>query len=375
MKRTAMAVLVGSLLGSYGARADEAKAPSSWADQVTLKGDFRLRHESIEQDGKEDRDRQRIRARAGLEAKPSSDVTVGIRLATSQDGDPVSSNQTLGEGFSRKDVYLDLGYLDWHPETVEGLSLIGGKMENPFAMVGDLVWDGDLNPEGLALKQKLGGDGLDFLLNAGAFSVEERSATTDDATLLGGQVAAKFKSDAVHGIVGAGYYYYDNLKGFSPVVDPLDGFGNSIVETVDPVTEEVTAAAYATGFELVDLIAEVGGDIGVPAAAYGNFVQNQDADEDDTGFMIGLKLGKTKEPGSVDFNYNYRELEANAVLGAFSDSDFIGGGTDGKGHKVAVGVQLTKVLKGQVTYFMDEIGLEGDSRDYDRLQIDVAGKF
>jgi hypothetical protein len=159
------------------------------------------------------------------------------------------------------------------------------------------------------------------------------------------------------------------------VVDPLDGFGNSIIETVDPVTEEVTAAAYATGFELVDLIAEVGGDIGVPAAVYGNFVQNQDADEDDTGYMLGLKLGKTKEPGSVDFNYNYRELEANAVLGAFSDSDFIGGGTDGKGHKVAVGVQLTKVLKGQVTYFMNEIGLEGDAKDYDRLQIDVAGKF
>jgi hypothetical protein len=105
-------------------------------------------HESIEQDGKEDRDRQRIRARAGLEAKPSSDVTVGIRLSTSQEGDPVSSNQTLGEGFSRKDVYLDLGYLDWHPESSKGLSLIGGKMENPFALVGDLVWDGDLNPEG-----------------------------------------------------------------------------------------------------------------------------------------------------------------------------------------------------------------------------------
>jgi hypothetical protein len=375
MKKAVIAVMAGSLLGSYGTWADEAKAPSSWADQVTLKGDFRLRHESIEQDGKEDRDRQRIRARAGLEAKPSSDVTVGIRLSTSQEGDPVSSNQTLGEGFSRKDVYLDLGYLDWHPESIEGLSLIGGKMENPFAMVGDLVWDGDLNPEGIALKQKVGGDGLDLLLNAGAFSVEERSATTDDATLLGGQVAAKFKSDAVHGIVGAGYYYYDNLKGFSPVVDPLDGFGNSIIETVDPVTEEVTAAAYATGFELVDLIAEVGGDIGVPAAVYGNFVQNQDADEDDTGYMLGLKLGKTKEPGSVDFNYNYRELEANAVLGAFSDSDFIGGGTDGKGHKVAVGVQLTKVLKGQVTYFMNEIGLEGDAKDYDRLQIDVAGKF
>lgn len=375
MKKTALAILVGSLAGSHVATAQETKAPSSWADTVSVKGDFRLRHEAIEQDGKEDRDRQRIRARAGIEAKPSSDVTIGIRLATSQDGDPVSSNQTLGDGASRKDIYLDLGYLDWHPEAVEGLSVIGGKMENPFATVGDLVWDGDLNPEGVAVKHKIGGDGLDLLLNAGAFSMEERSSTTDDAFLYGGQVAAKFKSDAAHGIVGAGYYYYDNVKGFATLVDPLDGFGNAVVETVDPVTEEVTAAEYATGFELADLIAEIGADIGVPASVYGNFVQNQDADDDDTGYMVGLKLGKTKEPGSVDFNYNYRELEANAVLGAFSDSDFIGGGTDGKGHKVSLGVQLTKVLKGQVTYFMNEIGLDGDSKDYDRLQIDVAGKF
>ena len=89
----------------------------------------------------------------------------------------------------------------------------------------------------------------------------------------------------------------------------------------------------------------------------------------------GLRLGKTKAPGSLEFDYNYRELEANAVLGAWTDSDFIGGGTDGKGHKFALGVQLTKVLKGTVTYFMNEKGLTGDSKDYDRLQVDVAAKF
>ena len=38
---------------------------SSWAESIKWKGDFRYRYEDIEEDGKDDRDRNRIRARAG----------------------------------------------------------------------------------------------------------------------------------------------------------------------------------------------------------------------------------------------------------------------------------------------------------------------
>ena len=145
MKKLMMALAAGSVMMTY-AQAQETKAPASWADTLVFKGDLRYRYESIEEEGKVDRTRNRIRARIGAEAKPSDEVTVGLRLSTAQDNDPVSSNQTLGEGFSRKDIFLDLAYLDYHPAAVKGLSLIGGKMENPFARVSDLVWDGDLNP-------------------------------------------------------------------------------------------------------------------------------------------------------------------------------------------------------------------------------------
>ena len=39
---------------------------TSWAETVKWKGDFRYRYEEIEEDGKDDRDRNRIRARAAL---------------------------------------------------------------------------------------------------------------------------------------------------------------------------------------------------------------------------------------------------------------------------------------------------------------------
>ncbi len=383
MKKLMMALAAGSMMLTH-AQAQETKAPASWADTLVFKGDLRYRYESIEEEGKVDRTRNRIRARLGAEAKPSDEVTVGLRLSTAQDNDPVSSNQTLGEGFSRKDIFLDLAYLDYHPAAVKGLSLIGGKMENPFARVSDLVWDGDLNPEGLAAKYTVGSDGLDVFANAGYFWVEERSADEDDALLLGGQLGVKAKNDNFNGLLAAGYYTYDNLKGY-PVIDvtaseraKAKSYGNStekVTETDEAGEEVVTDLLYGTGFDIAELIGEIGFDVGVPVSVYGSYAVNQDADDDDTAYLGGLRLGKTKAPGSFDFDYNYRELESNSVLGAFSDSDFIGGGTNGKGHKFALGVQLTKVLKGTVTYFMNEKGLTGDSKDYDRLQVDVAAKF
>ena len=52
--------------------------------------------------------------------------------------------------------------------------------------------------------------------------------------------------------------------------------------------------------------------------------------------MAGATLGKAKDKGSWQFDYNYRDLEADAVVGAFSDSDFAGGGTGAEGHKLQI---------------------------------------
>ncbi|HMP76793.1 MAG TPA: putative porin [Kiritimatiellia bacterium] len=383
MRRILLPCLLGVGLLTGSAQAEEAKPKPTWTDTLTLKGDLRYRIENIEEEGKEDRYRHRIRARVGAEAKPGEDLTIGLQFSTSENNDPVSGNQSLGNGASRKDIFLDLAYLDWHPATISGLHVIGGKMENPFLRVSDLVWDSDLNPEGLAIKHTLGGDGLDLRLSAGSFWVEERSATSDDAMLYGAQAVGSFKKDDLNILIGAGYFLFENLEGF-PVIDVTGSdrakaraFGNdSIKETelVDGV-ETTTDVLYGTGFEIAELIAEVGFNVGVPAAVFGNYAVNQDADEDDTAYLVGFRLGKTKEPGSFDFAYNYREIEANAVLGAWTDADYIGGGTDGKSHKFSLGYQLTKLLKGQLTYFMSEKGLNGAGTDYDRVQVDVSAKF
>lgn len=357
-------------------RAAEGKGDKpSWTDKVTLKGDFRYRHEWIDEEGKKTRTRHRIRARVGAEAEANDELKVYFKLSTSEGGDPVSGNQTLGGSESRKDIFIDQAYFDWTPEVAEGVSLKGGKMPMPFIAVSDLIWDGDLNPEGLAVNYTLKGEAIQFMLNGGGFWLEERKAD-DDTMLYGGQAALKFKAEGFHVLGGGSYYAYQNMKDFTVLADAAKSFGNSSTVTATNDAGEVVSRAYACDFANVEGFGEVGFDLTIPVKVYGNYVVNTEADDEDTGFLAGVTLGKAKAPGSFEVGYNYRDLEKDCVVGAFTDSDSFGGGTDGEGHKVQAKYQVTKNWQAAVTYFKNEKGVSsGKGKDYDRLQVDLAAKF
>ena len=115
-------------------------------------------------------------------------MRVGLVLATGGD-DPVSANQTLDGGFSRKSVGVDRAFFTW--QATEALSFTGGKMATPFFRPGNhhLIYDNDLNPEGLALRYTFG----DWFANYAGLWVEERSSA-NDSILLGGQFG--YRGDA-----------------------------------------------------------------------------------------------------------------------------------------------------------------------------------
>jgi hypothetical protein len=79
---------------------------------VRFSGDLRYRHESINEEGQAERQRQRIRARFGVTADVAENVRVGLTLATGGD-DPVSANQSLDTGFSRKPIGVDRAFFTW----------------------------------------------------------------------------------------------------------------------------------------------------------------------------------------------------------------------------------------------------------------------
>ena len=76
--------------------------------------------------------------------------------------------------------------------------------------------------------------------------------------------------------------------------------------------------------------------------------------------------------------YQYQDLEKDAILGLTSDSDFAGGGTDGKGHRLSGAYGLNKRWKVGFTWFIDNEAGEGNLESplsYDRIQIDTSFKY
>ena len=103
-----VAMLAGHGLAQAKAPATPAPEKKSWADSLTFKGDLRYRYENIQDDSKLDaqgatttRERNRIRVRLGAEAQVLDPLKVGLELSTGK-GDPVSGNQTLGDGFGKR---------------------------------------------------------------------------------------------------------------------------------------------------------------------------------------------------------------------------------------------------------------------------------
>ena len=61
------------------------------------------------------------------------------------------------------------------------------------------------------------------------------------------------------------------------------------------------------------------------------------------------------------------------MIGAFTDSDSFGGGTDGEGHRVQGKYQVTDNVQLGATFFVSDKGISGpDEIDFNRLFIDLV---
>ena len=341
---------------------------TSWAERISVKGDFRYRYEEIDVQGADSRDRNRIRARSELVARLPDNVTVGLGVASGGD-DPVSSNQTLGAGNSSKDLRLDLAYAKWR--ATERIYLEAGKFKNPLfkPQKSGLMWDGDWRPEGF----NVGWDSDHLFLTALVNWLESDSKNDGDQVTWGVQGGMKFDIAGAALTTAVGYYDIP-VKGADSFFDG-DFYGNSFVMKNG---EEV----YEYDYELLEVSAElVMALFDMPLTFYGDFVQNQDPDDYDTGWLAGVTLGKAKGAGSWQIGYQYEDLEADATLGLVSDSDFAGGGTDGKGSRLTGAYGINKQWKVGFTWYIDnEAGEkafkgEGGALEYDRVMLDTVFKY
>lgn len=99
------------------------------------------------------RNRERIRLRLNADFQLANNFFGGVQLQTTQAAD--SANQSFGDsasgsaGFGNYNIYISRAYVGWN--ATDWLTLVGGKQANPFYTT-DLVWDGDINPDGFVEK-------------------------------------------------------------------------------------------------------------------------------------------------------------------------------------------------------------------------------
>lgn len=340
-------------------------SPAAWAEKVALQGDLRYRYENIDQElSANERNRQRLRARAAIIARPQDNLEVGFGLSTSEDGDPISSNQTIGEGGSRKDIYLDLAYFNWTAMT--GLNVTGGKFKNFLYRPGKhaLLWDGDWNPEGLGVTYVNG----PFFGSVLGTWLESDSNDTEEFTYGLQAGIAQPLAETVKLTAGLGYFNF-NTAGKGTFYGDDDSFRDN---SFDPLTNQ-----YLFDYQELEAFAELAFKVGgLPAAIFADYVNNSDADQYDTGWAAGLSVGAAKAKGTWEASYAYQDLEPDAVFALLTDSDFGGGGTDNKGHVFRGAYAVTDKWNLAFSYYLNTIDQNtGTEQDYDRLQLDVNFKY
>ncbi len=360
----------------------------SWIERIIISGDLRYRHDHTDVEAERDGqarwlngvERQRIRARLRLQAMINDDWDAIFRISSGTSRIPNSTNQDLEDAFSRKNLWLDLGYFNWHPAAKQGLNVLGGKMKNPFYRAGrnELIWDSDVNPEGLAVRYMKRLSDVDrVFLNGGGFWVDE-STLDVDTSLWGAQAYLRHTiRNPNYVLAGAGYFDYGNIEGQEALSNtwlpkrpsPSLFFGN---------TSSEPNGVYVNDYDIFEAFGEYGFEYGtMPLALFASWVQNTAARTDeDTGWLVGTRFNKIKGPGSWLFIYDYRELEADAAVGGFTESDFVFGRTDSRGHRFVFKYLITKGLLTAVTYYhAEDVGGGDFELDYRRLMVDLVLRF
>ena len=320
---------------------------STWFKGIKVEGDFRLRGEfvSYENDQKNNRNRGRFRLRFGLEKQLSPLYRFGLRLA-SGGGDATSTNQTFTDGFEGKDIWIDRAYLTYEKPWIR---ISAGKVANPFEHT-DIVWDSDVNPEGLYERLRY----KNIFFTAAKFYIKEnKSSHNADVTAL------QFVYKQRKWMIALAYYDFKDIEdsGFS-------SNGNN---------------GYAEDFNMLDLMGYYKWKIsGTPIMFKMSYTKNLgedagvDIEERNIAYGIYFKIGSAKKTGQWEGQIKYARIESNAVVGALSDSDF--GAADKKGFVGYLKYRQNKFLSWKLI-ITDVEGIDLQDVGFSKAQFDLGIKF
>lgn len=329
--------------------------------------------------------RERLRARLGVDADITDAVTAGIGISTGSTSGPTSTNQTLGQGagqtpgfLNKYSVVLDRASVQLAP--APWLTLIGGRFRNPFVGT-DLVWADDLNFDGFAttLKPRLS-PSLSTFLTAGWFPLSTSIPNQSHGrSLLGMQAGFDWQIGQKENRIklAAALYDYHGIEGMAETQSSFQtapdyvvrseygpGYrqrGNTLFRinapaSIDPNTNwglasrfrelNITGSVDVAQFDPMHVI--LTGDIVKNLKFNRSEIMRRTStnivDGKSLGYLAKVQVGNPAMTRKGDWNVflAYRYLGSDAVVDAFTNSDFGLGGTNSKGTILGMNYGLAK---------------------------------
>ncbi len=434
-----------------------------WTRRFKLSGDLRLREQSafmakdnreqtipdfqaintsggllstplnnIYQNTTKDRHQGRERFRLGIDANIGEGLDAGIRLATGNIRNPVSTNQTLGNTGGRYEFTIDRAFLKYNlvdDNKFNWLTLMGGRTVNPFFTGGsELVWDEDLSFEGIFgtvrhqvgakdMPGAIGGKGPTVFATAGIFPLQASTGlSTRDKWLFGGQAGIDWGFDNQDELqVGMGYFDYRNIQAkinktrgatcndnsaeINQSVPQFLQYGNSLTPicnsnfSTGPGTFIQFPGLYglASNYRIININATY--DMALFAPHHlkfsADFAKNvgfnrkeilaytgRDISNQTTAWQVKIDLGWQKVDAHGKWNVftMYKHLERDAVLDAYTDSDFHLGGTNTKGWVIGGNYGLMKNVWLTGRWLSGDV-ITGPRYGVDVMQLDLNTRF
>ncbi len=365
----------------------------------------------------EERERERYRIRFGLRGTLSDDWFFGIRLETSQN--PRSTNVTFGDDttgsatatnndpFSKASDGINVGQAYIGYRGFKDIVLEAGRMPLTSVLITTrMVWDDDINPEGLSEQWKhsfsfgTSGDDaaaasyskdsknvvatkqepfmkLDLFANFAQFEYDDtaiedplgpRATTTvngvtqeipnSDAFLLAWQVGARlnFPKTFYVQIAPTLYNYTGNGDSFNAHFQGGNPF----------ITNAASLAENQTGINsllIYDMPWEIGWKIQtLPMRVFGDFAVNIEADDralaaghpgfgdQRYAFQAGVGIGQLKKKHDWQIDAYYQQIDQYALDPNLIDSDLFNQTLNLRGPVVRLGYMLTDAVWVNATY-------------------------
>jgi hypothetical protein len=412
--------------------------------ELELYGDARVRYEIRQGEtltsDTEQRERERYRLRLGLRGTLVDDWFFGVRIETSQN--PRSTNVTFGDDssngpFAKNSDGISVGQAYFGYKGFPDIILTAGKMPNPLVTT-LMVWDPDINPEGLAEQWKhtftfaMGGseadatsyskDGaalpaakktsggakltLELFANFAQFVYDDsnpenplgpspRNIPNTDAFLLAWQVGAKFTfpnglyaqiAPTVYNYTGTGDTFNIHFQGGDPAL-----------------SNSASTAQNQTGVNsllVFDLPMEICWKLGeIPMRFYADFAVNLNGDaraaaaghpgrgDQRYAYQIGAAVGQLKRKGDWQLNVFWQRQDQYSLDPNLVDTEFWDSKLNLEGVGVTFGYMLSdavwvSLLYGYAWQAADGLGTGGGGdiainplNNFQLFQADLNVKF